>query len=337
MFTVIDVGGTHLRWARWTRENGVRDRCSSHTPNFRRHPELPAPQLRKRLVDAICKLVPDEPDAVVGVSFGAALNQLNGTVYASAPLWGAYDVPFDLLDVLSRRRTDVDWHIVNDVTAALLDVASSPLCAQDRKVMLVTISTGIAARTIDRSTMRIPVDASGLQGEIGHLPASAVLFGEPLVLNCDCGKPGHLSAYSSGPGIAQMAQSLRVKRPQDWATSLLGLALAEGLSLEEAFKSAVVAQDSLATKLLDAVTAPIADILRTALCLDPDLDRIVLTGGVAIALGVQYRDAILQHLSSHGLYLTSKYNPNWAADRIVVYETDCLVGAGIAALMARAK
>ncbi|WP_158843840.1 ROK family protein [Saccharothrix deserti] len=333
--TVIDVGGTHLRWGSWTPEGGLRDRRSLATPTFRSHPELSVPQLQQRLVDAICDAVPRAGAAIAGVSFGAAMNQHDGTVYASAPMWGPHDAPFDLLGALRLARSDVDWHVVNDVTAALLHVASSPLCAQDRKVLLATISTGIAARTIDRHTRRIPLDASGLQGEIGHLPATASVAGEVVVLTCDCGQPGHLSAYSSGPGIAQVARVLRERRPGDWAESALGRAMADGRPLEEAFKSAVDSGDGLAVELLASVTAPVADVLRTALCLDPDLDRIVLTGGVAYAFGAHYRAALLAGLEARGLYLTSKYTPEWIADRIVVCgvgEADCLVGAGIAAL-----
>ncbi|WP_320198587.1 ROK family protein [Agrobacterium sp. rho-13.3] len=331
--TVIDVGGTHLRWANWTPERGTWGRRSALSPNFRRYPTLSAPELQTRLIDSICDIVPHTDDTIVGLSFGAALNQLTGTVYASAPLWGPYDTPLNVLDILSRKRGDVAWHVVNDVTAALLHVASQELCKQDRKVMLVTISTGIAARTIDRRTSRIPLDASGLQGEIGHLPMSAVLFDRPIILKCDCGEPGHLSAYASGPGIRQMALALRERYPRDWENSLLGHG--DGMPWEETFSSALVAGDSIATKLLDAVTAPVADVLRTALCLDPDLDRIVLTGGVAVGLGAHYRNAILSHLRCKGLYLTSKFTPQWIEDRIVVSDADCLVGAGIAALMER--
>lgn len=322
MITVVDVGGTHLRWAGWTEEGGLRDRRGLPAPSYLTHPELSASSLQRLLVEAICAEVPQ--GAVAGVSFGAAMNGHNATVYASAPLWGAHDEPFDLLGALRSCRSDVDWYVVNDVTAALLHAASSSV---DQKVLLATISTGIACRTVDRG--RIPLDASGLQGEIGHLPASASLAGEPVVLRCDCGEAGHLSAYSSGRGIARMAEVLRERRPREWAASKLGAG-----EFESSFVAAVEAGDELAVELLDAVTAPVADVLRTALCLDPDLDRIVLTGGVATSFGKHYRDALLGHLDRVGLYLTSKYTPEWISDRIVVVapgEADCLVGAGIAA------
>ncbi|MCG8711017.1 iron-containing alcohol dehydrogenase [Brenneria sp. 4F2] len=73
-------------------------------------------------------------------------------------LWGSHEAPFDMLGALSSKRADVAWHVVNDVTAALLHAASLPLCAEDQKVMLVTISTGIAARTIYRKNQKIPFD-----------------------------------------------------------------------------------------------------------------------------------------------------------------------------------
>ncbi|GAA3044633.1 ROK family protein [Actinokineospora globicatena] len=328
--TVIDVGGTHVRWASWTPEGGLRDRRGLTSPTFRTHPDLTVPQLRRRLVEVICDAVP--ATGVAGVSFGAAMDQRDGTVYASAPLWGPHEDPFDLLGSLRAVRSDVDWHVVNDVTAALLHVASSPLCARDRKVLLATISTGIAARTIDRRSRRIPLDGSGLQGEIGHLPATASVAGEAVSLPCDCGQLGHVSAYSSGPGIARVARVMRERRPASWAASALGRSVRPW---EETFAAAVHSGDSLAVELLATVAAPVADVLRTALCLDPDLDRIILTGGVAHALGEHYRTALLTRLADEGLYLTSKYTPDWIADRIVVSlagEADCLVGAGIAAL-----
>ncbi|MBS0969454.1 ROK family protein [Chimaeribacter arupi] len=331
--TVIDIGGTHMRWADWSLERGLGERGRMPTPSFYRHPDFPVSRLQALLVDAICEMPPQGKDAVAGISFGAAMNHLTGTVYASAPLWADHEVPFDLLSALNRQRSDVDWRVVNDVTAALLHVISTPLCAQDRKVMLVTVSTGIAARTIDRITGHMPFDAGGLQGEIGHLPAAAALAGEPVVLNCDCGAPEHLSAYASGRGIAKMAQVLRERQPCEWAASMPGRRMAEGYSLEEAFKAGVCAHDSMAIMLLNAVTAPVADVLRTALCLDPDLDRIILTGGVAVSLGEHYRTSVISHLNRQGLYLTGKLHPRWAEDRIVVYEADCLIGAGIAATM----
>ncbi len=282
------------------------------------------------LVRAMADAVPS--GAVAGVSFGAALDHRTGAVYASAPLWGPHTRPFDLRAALTEARPDVRWHVVNDVTAALLHLASTPRAQGLRKVLLATISTGIACRTIDQRTGEIPVDGCGLQGEIGHLPASVTIDGDPVDLCCDCAQPRHVAAYSSGPGIRRLAEFLRQRRGSAWDFSELGRALARGEAFESALRAALDVGDALAAELLDVVTKPVADVVRTALCLDPEIDLVAFTGGVVTGLGEHYRAALLAHLGREGLYLTSDRMPGWVLDRIVVSEVDGLVGAGLAAL-----
>ncbi|MEE1756454.1 ROK family protein [Streptomyces sp. SP18CS02] len=332
---VLDVGGTHIRQAWWLSGNGLRARRSRPSPSFRRFPGVSVAKLQDLMVQDLCEAVPESPDAVAGISFGAALDHRSGLVYASAPLWGEHSEPFDLRGALRTRRPDVDWHIVNDVTAALLHAASAPARREHRKVLLATISTGIACRTLDRRRDVIPVDGCGLQGEIGHLPATASLAGAPVELVCDCGVRGHLAAYASGPGIARMAAVLQEREPDRWERSVLGRLTTDGASFETALCRALDVADTLAAELLDAVTAPVADVLRTALCLDPEIDEAVLTGGVVLGLGEHYRRSLLDHLTRQGLYLTSERSPEWVERRVTVSgpgEADGLAGAGIAAL-----
>ncbi|MFJ9845342.1 ROK family protein [Kitasatospora sp. NPDC101155] len=332
--TVFDVGGTYIRRAEWSREGGLSARTARPSPSFKRFPAATVAELRDMMVRELCEGVPETPAAVVGISFGAALDHRSGIVYASAPLWGEHSEPYDLRAALTARRGDVRWHIVNDVTAALLHAAASAERGGHRKVLLATISSGIACRVIDQRERRIPVDGCGLQGEIGHLPVGAELAGAPVELPCDCGKPGHLAAYASGPGIARMAQALRRREPKRWAASRLNLTTADGTGFETALRHALDERDELAAELLDAVTAPVAAVLRTALCLDPELDEAVLTGGVVHGLGHHYRRALMGHLTREGLYLTSERTPDWLERRITVAgpgEADGLAGAGIAA------
>ncbi|MBT2441087.1 ROK family protein [Streptomyces sp. ISL-36] len=334
--TVLDVGGTHVRSAAWSPGDGLGDTLDQPSPSRLRHPDTPVDELRERLLGTICAAVPRTPGgAVAGVSFGAALDHRSGTVYGSAPLFGDETTPLDLRGELRTRRPDVRWHIVNDVTAALLHFVSAPHRRTHRKVLLMTISSGIACRTVDMRSGRIATDGCGLQGEVGHLPASALLAGEPVELLCDCGRPGHVSSYASGPGLRRMADVLRERAPGRWERSRLGSAMAEGTAFEPALREALDAADDLARELLDASTAPVADVLRSALCLDPELDELALSGGVAIGLGTHYKASVLGHLRREGLYLTGERAPDWVTDRITVCapgEANGLIGAGIAAL-----
>lgn len=321
---VLDVGGTHLRWATWSRVEGLGPVRRTATPSLANGAAGPVGELRARLVEMMAGAVPE--GCAAGVSFGAALDHRSGAVYAAAPLWGACATPFDLLGALSAARPDVRWHVVNDVTAALLHLADGPAGRHRRKLFLVTVSTGIACRILDRRSGVIPTDDCGLQGEIGHLPAAVLLAGRAVDLRCDCGEMNHVSSFSSGPGIRRLA------------------ALARGSSMsrtesEQWLVSALEAGEPAAGEILRAATLPLADIVRTALCLDPELDLVAFTGGVAHALGAHYEKALLGHLAAQGLYLTSTLAPDWIADRLLVCgrgQADCLVGAGLAAERAAA-
>ncbi|MDI6098928.1 ROK family protein [Actinoplanes sp. NEAU-A12] len=334
-FTVIDVGGTWLRWARWAPHGGLGEVRRAPSPGHTRLPEAGVGELQAGLIRELALRVP--PHGRAGVSLGAAMDHRNSTAYASAPLWGPDIRPFNVAAALRAARPDVRWSVVNDVTAGLWHVAESVRGRHLRKVSLATISTGIACRTMDLRTGHVPVDGAGLQGEIGHLPATVLIDGVPVESRCDCGEPGHVAAFSSGPGIQRVAAEMARRHPAAWAASALAARPAGGDGFEPVFRAALDGGDAMAARLLDAVTGPVADVLRTALCLDPEIDMMALTGGVVQGLGPHYEAALYGHLGRQGLYLTGEQDPGWLLGRIEVIGPDTadpLVGAGLAALAA---
>lgn len=334
-FTVIDVGGTWLRWAQWVPHGGLGEVRRVPSPGHTRLPQAGVEELQNDLIRELARRVP--PNGRAGVSLGAAMDHRNSTAYASAPLWGPDIRPFDVAAALRAARPDVHWSVVNDVTAGLWHVAESVRDRHLRKISLATISTGIACRTMDLRTGLVPVDGAGLQGEIGHLPATVLVGGVPMESRCDCGEPGHVAAFSSGPGIQRVAAGIARRHPDAWAASALAGRPVTGEGFEAALRAALDGGDVVATRLLDAVTGPVADLLRTALCLDPEIDMIALTGGVVHGLGPHYEAALYGHLGRQGLYLTGERDPGWLLGRIEVIGPDMadpLVGAGLAALAA---
>lgn len=337
--TVFDIGGTHVRYGRWRSNDGVhvRDYTEHPSPSLLREPGRAVPELRNRLVRLLCEAVPDDPEPVAGISLGAALDHRTGTVYASAPMWGSWDEPFNLREALARHRPDVSWHLVNDVTAALLHYASTRACQDRQKVLLVTVSSGIACRLIDRGTGQIAVDGCGLQGEIGHLPAHTALVGVPVELACDCGRFGHIASFASGPGIQRMAALMHKRDPRAWESSAVAKGVRAGHRFEAALRMALDVGDTVAEALLTAAVRPLANLLATALSLDPAIDRIGLTGGVATGLGEHYWRAMTTLILESGPYLTRELDPDWVTDRVTVCEpgeANGLIGAGLAALSA---
>ncbi|WP_234318251.1 ROK family protein [Streptomyces sp. NRRL S-244] len=293
-----DVGGT---WTR-LRVGGAQAPVERlRSPGRLNQPGRSVAELREDMVGLLCRAAP--PGARAALSFGAAIDHLTGTVYGSAPLWGAEAAPYDLAAALRRRRPDVTWNLVNDVTAALADFAAGHARPGTRRIGYLTISSGIALRVADWDRRHIPVDDRGLQGEIGHLPAMVTgSVPERSGLPCDCGAPGHLASIASGPGIARLAERL---------------GLGAGSELPEWLPEALAAGDPGARRLLELCVEPVANMLRTLWCLDPHLDLLGLGGGVVEGLGAPYAEELRRQLAAPASYADRGRDAAWLADRLV--------------------
>ncbi|MBT2533964.1 ROK family protein [Arthrobacter sp. ISL-48] len=280
-----------------------------------------------QLLGMLMKLVP--PGTVrASISLGAAINHTQGTLYASAPLSGSDMLAFPIIQKLRETRPETEWHVVNDVTAALLAYQDSAPDASRDKVLVTTVSTGIASRLYLPDLGGVPLDAAGLQGEIGHLPA---VSDSCLELMCDCGELNHVASYSSGPGIEQVARLLMQERPLESGHSMMSQ-WSDRSEFEEGFADALDGADPFALLILSMATQPLADVFSYALTIDPSIDRLVLVGGVIEAIGSHYRDALLTRMTAKGVYLTSVLSPDWVSSKITTSASDSstnLVGAAL--------
>ena len=337
-FAAFDIGGTWFRSGRVDIDTMSASSMKQRPAiSWSAHPELPPEDLERRLVDWLAceaRRLIGEGGGRAAVSLGAAMNEQSGWVHGSGPLWGPRSKPFDLLARLQEAAPDLSWTVVNDLTAAILQ-ASRHVAPEDRKMMLVTVSSGVAARILDRRSARLPAEeATGLQGEIGHLPVAPLrAFGHEITLDCACGGRSHLAAYCSGQGILKVLNRLSAL---DCAAFLDADALETDEDRLAAFVTELAALDADAIRLLDALVEPIAAILRTALVLDPEIDRIVLTGGVVEGLGQVYLERLLARLDGPaGLYVVKDLAPDYFARRITILtgkEANPLFGAVLAAL-----
>lgn len=314
---VIDVGGTWIRSGTWRRGQGLLPGSIRKAPTAshldKEHPDSLGDQLLRMLT----QLVPPGT-ARTSISLGAAINHAEGTLYASAPLSGADTLAFPIVQKLTETRPETEWHVVNDVTAALLAYRDAAPDASGDKILVTTISTGIASRLYLPSLGGVPVDAAGLQGEIGHLPAAT---DSHLELMCACGVINHVASYSSGPGIQQTARLLMQERPLESRNSMISR-WPDRSEFEEAFKNALDAADPLALLILSTATQPLADVFSCALTIDPSIDRLVLVGGVIEAIGSHYRNALLGRMTAKGVYLTSVLSPDWVSSKITTSAGD---------------
>ncbi|MEK9522549.1 ROK family protein [Streptomyces venezuelae] len=340
---VLDLGGT------WFRAGVLR--ADGTVAVFRRDPAVGArtrPGPVRALQDGIVDWLVGAVDTVLGaagadlaaphgeppgpprcaVSLGAAMNGTTGEVRGSAPLFGSATTSWWPAAELVARRPDVRWSVVNDVSALAYALLTDPAAPARGKAAALTVSTGIAYRTIELATGRIPLDARhGLQGEIGHLPSRLDWEGGPLSARCDCGAPDHVAAYSSGSGIAALLRRLPIASwgGPDEPEARRG-------PLTDVFGARVADGHPGALRLLDAVTRPLAEVLTTQATLDPEVTPTVLTGGVVDGLGDAYLHSLLRNMARTGLYGITDRDPDHFADRIVRGRPDglgALRGAGV--------
>lgn len=337
---VFDLGGTWFRWGRYLPSRGLLHSEREPAINYLSNPDRSATELQRALADFVLTRTrqmqtSDQSELrAVGVSVGAPVNANTRTVLGSGPLWGPTARPFPLEEILRNEMPALKWHVVNDVTALLASYMDES--TSHRKTLLITVSSGVAGRLYDHRTGRIPYDGTfGVQGEIGHLTLTFELDGKVVNRRCECGGWNHLNAFASGRGIAQILKSL----PN--LTAPLGVLLADSpefwLQSDDAyrlaaFKGKLEEGNEVAIGLLDALVTPLTRILATALSLDPDIDRIVMTGGVVHGLGQHYRAALQRTFVREELYQISQHDPNYLARRLIWENPDNfngLRGAGL--------
>jgi 3-dehydroquinate synthetase/predicted NBD/HSP70 family sugar kinase len=323
----FDLGGTSFRSARLTREGRLADVQRIPSINSRSLPGISGPRIVEEIAAYIAGTLqsfsnsqtPAGKHPAIAISMGAALNAHTGTILGSGPILGDYSTPFDLELAIRQSLPDASITIVNDVTASLIAHSSLPGFRHARRLALITVSTGIAARTLHCSVPHVPVDPIlGTQGEIGHHRIAFSFAGHRLCLKCDCGGVDHLNAFASGNGIKCVLARAREIFPQEFRTSHLNRSdLAPHASMN-ALAEGVAAGDPLCKTLLMAVTAPVAEAIKWHFMLDPEIDKLILTGGVCFLLQEHYRSAILENLCALEFYpLTSDMRSFWA-DRVVL-------------------
>ena len=330
---VFDLGGTWFRWGSYSLSQGLGQCSRVPALNYLSHPDASATELQEAMLEFILTRV-SSGVKTAAVSVGAPVNVHTGTVLGSGPLWGPSGGPFPLLERLQRAAPQLKWHLVNDITALL-----APYMRADEpysKTLLVTVSSGIGSRVYDHRARRIPYDGRlGVQGEIGHLACSFEIDGKRINRHCECGGWNHINAFSSGRGIAATLKELPLLLQE--CSELLPESVAEWQKADDDYRlkallAGLEAGTKLATDLLDCFVTPLTRALATALTVDPEIERIVMTGGVVHGLGEHYRVSLQRTFLREGLYQITVYDPDYLRRRVHWEEPDDfsgLRGAGV--------
>ncbi|MES5823337.1 ROK family protein [Streptomyces sp. RG80] len=288
----VDLGGTWLRI-----RNGSGETVRLPAPSVLNQPGEDPAALLEQLIETLADAAPAH--ARVAMSCGAAMDEEQGVLHGSGPLWGGGpDRPVPLRALLTARRPDVRWHLFNDVTAGLASFVERFALPHHRRVVYVTVSSGIALRTADLDERSVPVDAHGIQGEVGHLRAVSTAPDAVRALDCPCGGTGHVAAVSAGPALPHVAAALGIAHPE---------------RIRDELPDRLRSGDPAAHRLLSTVVEPVAEIVRTVRCLDPRIDLIGIGGGYAEGLGDPYRAELVRQVSEVRSYADRDTGPDRAA------------------------
>ena len=323
----FDIGGTSFRSALLTRQGRLTGVQRIPSINCRSMPGRSAADIVDEIAAYIAKTVNSfwhSPvlagrHPAIAISLGAALNAHTGQILGSGPILGEDSTSCDLDRAIRLHLPEVSITIVNDVTASLIAHSQLPSFRNARRLALITVSTGIASRVLNCSVPHVPVDpVLGTQGEIGHHRVAFSPEGRSLSLKCDCGGVDHLNAFASGNGIKRVLERAREIFPEEFCTSDLNKRdLASDISLD-VLADGLANGDNLSKKLLKAITVPIAEAIKWHFILDPEIDKLILTGGVCFFLREFYLSSVLENLSAFEFYpLTSDGESFWA-DRVIM-------------------
>lgn len=336
---VFDIGGTWFRSGIYTPSEGLVHISKVRAYNYENTQYNNINDLQLKLVDYLVKRMRILQDRyaielrAASIAIGAAVNGLTGQILNSGPLWGPQCEQFDLLGQLRSKASEIDWLVVNDVSAALLRHTTLAKYADCKRINLMTVSSGIACRTFDRRLGYIPLDTTnGLQGEVGHMPINFTFFEEVLHESCDCGGIDHLNAFSSGNGIGKLLCRIANSFKDSLFLKALSSDRVEYRELYPLYLKAIKEKDALAVNILNATTYPLAQVVVQMLTIDPEIDKILMTGGVVHSIEQEYIESLLQNLYKMGMYQVTDPH-NFFKKRIelgIGDDNSGLIGAAIA-------
>ena len=189
IFVTVDLGGTLIRAAAYTRAGEQVARIEKTTPAAGDSILLLA-----AIKDAI-REVWQENVLAVGIGAPGPLNSQAGIILQAPNLPGLNNFP------LARELSsifDCSVYLGNDANLAALAEWRFGAGRGHTDLLYLTISTGIGGGVISGGGLL--TGKAGLAAELGHVP---VMEGGPL---CGCGQHGHLEAVAAGQAIARLAR-----------------------------------------------------------------------------------------------------------------------------------
>jgi glucokinase len=225
-----------------------------------------------------------------------------GDALAAPTLWpGEPPGRFALGAALETLWPGAQVLVLNDLTAAGYAYAA----AHGPQFCLVNVSSGIGNKVfIDGEPL---VGRRGVGGEIGHV----VVDRSPDAPVCDCGVRGDLAALASGRGALRMARQRAQLDPSRYARSQPGERTRgdPGSLTNEILAAGFRAADPWTLEALRPGAAALGSTLALVAAA-VGVDRFVLLGGFARALGERYRGEVAAAAASGSSLVPQTWDTN---------------------------
>jgi glucokinase len=284
---VFDVGGTTLRAGIYRAGSGRVERVVHRdTPTFRTLPGACGDEIRERL----CRVMDEMGRSICGgrvpgavsVAFPGPIDPAGG-VLAAPTLWGGERGadPVPLGESFRRLWPRSRVFVLNDMAAAGYCYRRHPL----EDFCILTVSSGIGHKVFLNGE---PVTGPhGRGGELGHLRVDP----SPDAPVCDCGGRGHLGAIASGGAAIEQVKRLAAQDPEGFLASPLGRSSGFSLLDNQTIVAAFSSGDPWTDRVIRRMAGAIGQVLA-AVHLALGVERFVIVGGFAIALGPRFRDML---------------------------------------------
>lgn len=296
---VFDIGGTYFRYAVVENER-ILESGKFSSPGFMSRTGKTGDELAEELLISILDIVKNMKSRFTDIySMAVAMPGIvtgEGIVVSAPPLWGTRVSNIPLREIL-YSRTGMRVHVFNDLCGTAFYYAGLPEFAGGAEYLtLITLSTGIGSKTVDMKTNKLIMDSSGRAGEIGHI----VVDDSAHALPCDCGGRGHLSSYLSGRGIVRLIRRMAGSQGIGGSSGWIDLS-SDDEHIVKMFSNALNAGDSFAMDVLDSGVGKLVKIIR---CMTTayGVDRYIIVGGLASALGKHLICSIQKHLIGEGIF-----------------------------------
>lgn len=300
----FDIGGTSVRAGLYCPvKRSLLSVVRTPAPNHKILMQASCTEIFAHLFDMIARLGAEilqgnTPNIIV-LSFPGPID-LQGNVLASPTIVGdRWEEPVNLGVALKAIWPSAKIYILNDVTAAgyrYLKHERDDLC-------ITTVSSGIGSKIFVKGS--VLVGSNGWGGEIGHIRVDPSA-NAPI---CECGGIGHLGALASGRATTYQAHRLFENDPKAFASSGLGRYVSGDISrIDNELVVQFNQRDDPWTRLLvQRMVQPLAQIFST-LHLAIGIERFVIIGGFALALGENYRRDIIDASSACTWNLSGDWN-----------------------------